>query len=482
MKRQLTSTFLLFFLLFSALQAQNSDLHLNCLKQADQLVNEINRFNNSFRLFNLLPDSVRITSSFNDTDLLNSTNYHLFYENDLITKVEYLVETGNPDWDTQYRIYFRLDDKNRRISGVEYSVHDGFLELFSSNLNYTYINDIQVKMTISGEFKIMNGDSLNIAYESEKIDYYQRLQYNVDKKRWDSYREYFDISYDGNKITAFSHNETELANNKIEKLRYENIEDVRTFVPNYFVSANSFYNYDTMQFSKVIFSQSQGSEYYPNLRGGYDLYKYDDNTSENVLKEKRVLVDNGLIPVVNEYDPLNSDHIIKINAFKFNQDNKLEEITTEGENTPFIRRVYNYNGLGRLSKVTHTYDDEVLFIENRIYETDAQNNLISYKHQNKSFNSEFSEEVIYLFYYKTELKIKSPEVDKMILYPNPAKDIIYFDTSINTIKYEVFDIKGVRVISGEGNTFAVINALIPGSYTMRLTTKNGISSGIFIKI
>lgn len=481
MKGQFISTFLFFFLLFSALQAQNSDHHLKCFLKADQVVNDINTFNNSFRLFNLLPDSVRIISSFNDTDILNSTNYHLFYEEGLITKVEYLIETGNPDWDTWYRIYFRFDDQNRRISGVEYSVHDGFIEIPSSNLNYSYANGIQVKMQISEDDKIINGDSVNITYDEGKIDYYQRLIYNVDKKKWEGYREYFDITYDGNKITSFSHNETELANNKLEKFRYENIEDVRTFRTYPFESANSFYNYDTLQFSKNIFSPSQGSEHYPNLKGGYNSYKYDDNTSAYILKEKKVLVDNGIQPIVNEYDLLTPDHVIKVNTFTFNQDNKLEGIKTEGENTPLMKKKYEYNDIERLTKVTHSYDDEVLFIENRKYEIDGDDNLVSYKHQNKSFNSEFSEEVIYLFYYNTELKIKSNEVDKMILYPNPSSDLIYFDVASVIISASVIDINGqiTSVNPGDGNLN--ISHLSPGSYFLKLVTKSGVNMVRFIK-
>ena len=94
------------------------------------------------------------------------------------------------------------------------------------------------------------------------------------------------------------------------------------------------------------------------------------------------------------------------------------------------------------------------------------------------------------FYTYTYVDIPGPlsaKTDQLLLYPNPARENIYFN-SINTksrrIPYQIINIRGTVIRSGKtipGSNCINIAGLVPGNYFIKMTTKDKVWSGRFIK-
>lgn len=71
---------------------------------------------------------------------------------------------------------------------------------------------------------------------------------------------------------------------------------------------------------------------------------------------------------------------------------------------------------------------------------------------------------------------------KFILYPNPVKDMLFFETAAQVIKIEVFDVSG-RILSSQGviNNKVNLNGLKTGNYILKITTENEVMYSKIIK-
>jgi hypothetical protein len=71
---------------------------------------------------------------------------------------------------------------------------------------------------------------------------------------------------------------------------------------------------------------------------------------------------------------------------------------------------------------------------------------------------------------------------KLILYPNPVKDMLFFETAAQVIKIEVFDVSG-RILSSQGviNNKVNLNGLKTGTYILKIATENEVMYSKIIK-
>ncbi len=78
----------------------------------------------------------------------------------------------------------------------------------------------------------------------------------------------------------------------------------------------------------------------------------------------------------------------------------------------------------------------------------------------------------------TGVRSYSPKLSQVTMFPNPAKDEVFFETDIKALKVEVFDVRGLRVskttLNGENPLKKLdIQQLKTGSYTVRLSYAKG---------
>lgn len=80
------------------------------------------------------------------------------------------------------------------------------------------------------------------------------------------------------------------------------------------------------------------------------------------------------------------------------------------------------------------------------------------------------------------LGIHENEANKLLIYPNPVKDILYFNTEENVTKVEVYDIAG-RILSSNAAVGNKVNlsGLTTGNYILKVYTENGITNAKIIK-
>jgi hypothetical protein len=71
---------------------------------------------------------------------------------------------------------------------------------------------------------------------------------------------------------------------------------------------------------------------------------------------------------------------------------------------------------------------------------------------------------------------------EIVVYPNPATDVININTTQNVLRVEIFNMQGqlVKTEAGPVNSISV-NNLANGFYTMKLTTDNGVSMHKILK-
>lgn len=71
------------------------------------------------------------------------------------------------------------------------------------------------------------------------------------------------------------------------------------------------------------------------------------------------------------------------------------------------------------------------------------------------------------------LGINENEINPLVLYPNPVKEVVHFETTENITKIEVYDISG-RIINvlGVTNNAANLNDLVTGTYILKIYTEN----------
>ncbi len=70
-------------------------------------------------------------------------------------------------------------------------------------------------------------------------------------------------------------------------------------------------------------------------------------------------------------------------------------------------------------------------------------------------------------------------VEKFSVYPNPANDMVYFKSTVD--HYEVMNLAGQRVLSGELTNSMDIRQLQPGSYWIQATVKGEMVRKQFVK-
>lgn len=71
------------------------------------------------------------------------------------------------------------------------------------------------------------------------------------------------------------------------------------------------------------------------------------------------------------------------------------------------------------------------------------------------------------------------EIDRIIIYPNPVKDILFIENN-EKFEYEIFDISGKQIINGNDNQINV-NSLEKGIYIFKLIKKEKVLTQKFIK-
>lgn len=72
-------------------------------------------------------------------------------------------------------------------------------------------------------------------------------------------------------------------------------------------------------------------------------------------------------------------------------------------------------------------------------------------------------------------------VNKQIIYPNPASEVLTIKTDSKLNKVEIYDMTGRKVDASLRNNQVDVRNLQSGNYIIKITTKDGVSSEKFIK-
>ena len=73
------------------------------------------------------------------------------------------------------------------------------------------------------------------------------------------------------------------------------------------------------------------------------------------------------------------------------------------------------------------------------------------------------------------------EIEKNIIYPNPARELIYI-SNISNVEYEIFDMLGESILKSISNGNQInVNSITKGIYILSLKNDNKIINQKFIK-
>jgi len=163
---------------------------------------------------------------------------------------------------------------------------------------------------------------------------------------------------------------------------------------------------------------------------------------------------------------------------------KTEELTQDWEsnywmNFERITKEYNeYNNL-TLYKLDYWYNGWYSEIED-IYEYDEYQNLIHYVGY---YTYDFTEMYFYYSEYDIELSINENELqNKIIIYPNPATEIINIKGNKEDVNVVIYDLSGKELMNVITKSKVDISLLQKGIYIIKILDNIGMSNVKMIKL
>jgi len=172
--------------------------------------------------------------------------------------------------------------------------------------------------------------------------------------------------------------------------------------------------------------------------------------------------------------------------------NRMEESWFDDEWKPIHEVNYYYNSDeyidSTISKYFNTFDTTYFSLENDYFNYNSDNTITSAVHFSKQLDNELTKTYAIYFYnspFVTPDAINEYNSLTIIIYPNPAHDILSIKSDEKLKSYRIYNISGQLLISQTvNNTNEIninINALQPGVYILKTGSNSSININRFIK-